>query len=103
VLRGILQRWANLVAVKTHVAQLPIAETAQHRQTSLVFALGDESRDPSIDETEKPSADGAEALSSGKRAGIAGAAVQQGHRILLSVAGFLAACRFPTAKAFRDR
>jgi hypothetical protein len=59
---GIHQSWPCLIAIKAHVSQLPIAETAQDGQGRLVFAPSDESRHPSIDETEKPSADGAKRL-----------------------------------------
>jgi hypothetical protein len=73
---GIFQSWANLTAVKAHVSQLAIAETAQEGQTRLVFTLRDEGRDPSIDEAEKPSADGAQAPpNAGRAVVITGAAV----------------------------
>jgi hypothetical protein len=56
---GILQSWAYQTAMKAHISQLIIAETTQEGQTRLVFSPCDEGRYPSIDETEKPSADGA--------------------------------------------
>jgi hypothetical protein len=81
----ILQSWAYLTAMKAHVSQLPIAETAQDDQSRLVFSLSEKGRDPSIDDIKKPSADGADTLPNVRRAGITGAAVQQGHRLLPSV------------------
>jgi hypothetical protein len=67
---GICQTFADLVALNAHVSQLPIAETAQDGQTRLVFAMSDDGRDPSISETEKPPADGANHLPNVGRAGI---------------------------------
>jgi hypothetical protein len=99
---GVLQRWAYLTAMKAHVSQLPIAETAQDCQIRLVFAPSDEGCDPSIDETEESSADEAEALPNTNRAVVSGASVQQGHRLFSNAAFLSAACRFRVAKAFRD-
>jgi hypothetical protein len=59
----ILKSRAYFAAMKSHVSQLPIAEIAQDGQARLMFAVGDECRDPPVDAIKKPSADEAGAPS----------------------------------------
>ena len=71
------QSRAYLAAMKAHVSQFPIAESAQDNQIRLAFAMNEKSRDAFIDEqVKKPSADRAGVLPNEGRPGIAGVAVQ---------------------------
>jgi len=62
-----------LAAMKAHVSQFPIAESAQDNQIRLAFAMNEKSRDEQV---KKPSADRAGVLPNEGRPGIAGVAVQ---------------------------
>ena len=62
-----------LAAMKAHVSQFPIAESAQDNQIRLAFAMNEKSRDEQV---KKPSADRAGVLPNVGRPGIAGVAVR---------------------------
>jgi hypothetical protein len=57
---GVRRCSLNLAAINADVPQLPLVETAQDGQVCLMCALGEDGRNPSIDQLEKSSANGAD-------------------------------------------
>jgi hypothetical protein len=57
---GVRRSSLDLAAIDADVPQLPLVETAEDGQVCLMCALGEDGRNPSIDQLEKSCAKGAD-------------------------------------------